>query len=121
MTEHVYCRMYGIQYRLKIVGYDMSVSPTLHEVCRGDFLKMLPYIQVGAAYATYTPFKVLRAAVADFKVRKIERVSDLTWRYEFETLAGIKFCVNLERRQYDADRYSSSSRFKGQSAKALRP
>lgn len=100
-TDTIYCRLYGVQYRLGVTGIDFSQSPTVYTVHACDLLHMLPSIHVGAAYSTYTPYRVLKAGRADFKIKLIEKISADEWRYSFVDSTGRPFNTILKRRKYD--------------------
>ena len=116
---HVLCRLYGVQHRLKITAYNMVQQPHILTVDSSDFLKMMPHVIVGAAYDTFTPYKILKAGRADFKIKKIERSDAYVWRYTFEDYRGQLFETYLIRRTYDYNQYSKSVRAKRQSTEAL--
>ncbi len=106
---HIYCRLYGIQYRLSILSINMAVQPTRVTVDAADVLRMLPRLNVGAAYAVYSPYRVLKAGRADFKIRKIERTDIHIWRYTFVDQTGQLFETYLKRRTYEALGHGDSS------------
>lgn len=116
---HVFCRLYGVQHRLKITAYNMVQRPHILTVDSSDFLKMMPHVIVGAAYDTFTPYKILKAGRADFKIKKIERSDAYVWRYTFEDYRGQLFETYLIRRIYDYNRYSKSVRAKRQSTQIM--
>lgn len=116
--SHIYCRLYGALYRLRIAGIDFSKKPTKYTVDSSDLLRMMPRIIVGAAYDTYTPFKVIKAGRADFKIKLIERVAPDEWRYTFVDVNGRPFETYLKRRQY-AIRHCESVSAKRQSTQFL--
>ncbi|QZE58820.1 hypothetical protein pEaSNUABM28_00263 [Erwinia phage pEa_SNUABM_28] len=114
MSNFIYCRLYGVQHRLNVEGIDFSQQTVSYMVSASDMLRMMPRIQVGAAYDTYTPYNVLKAGRADFKIKKIEKISADEWRYSFVDYADTPFNTILKRRSY-VDRTSESSRLKRQS------
>ena len=114
MTDMIYCRLYGVQYRLSVTGIDYSQKPTAYTVEPCDLLRMMPRIMVGAAYATYTPYRVLKAGRADFKIKLIEKIDEDNWRYSFVDHAGRPFSTILKRRTY-VDWTSESAWHKRQS------
>lgn len=120
MTDtHIYCKLYGMQHRLKITAFNFMKQPNMITVDSSDVLKMVPLINVGAAYDTYTPYNVLKAGRADFKIKLMERTDANVWRYTFEDYRGQLFETYLIRRIYDYNRYSKSVRAKRQSTEAL--
>ena len=118
MSDVIYCELYGVQYRLAVRGIDFSQSPTAYTVDASDLLRMMPRIMVGAAYDTYTPFNVLKAGRADFKIKLIEKLDEDSWRYSFVDYAGRPFSTILKRRTY-VDWASESRRLKRQSAEGV--
>ncbi|QZE59840.1 hypothetical protein pEaSNUABM39_00260 [Erwinia phage pEa_SNUABM_39] len=119
-SDTIYCRLYGVQYRLRVTGIDFSQSPTAYTVEPCDLLRMMPRIMVGVAYDIYTPYNVLKAGRADFKIKLIEKVSADEWRYSFVDYAGRPFSTILKRRKYD-HWFDQSPRPKGQGPKRVRP
>lgn len=120
MTDtHIYCRLYGVQYRLSITAFNFMKQPNMITVDSSDVLKMFPLLNVGAAYDTYTPYKVLKMGQADFKIRKIERTEAHVWRYTFEDSCGQMFEAYMIRRQYATHGNSDGVVFKGQATKIM--
>ncbi|ARW58899.1 hypothetical protein HOS33_gp259 [Erwinia phage vB_EamM_Y3] len=120
MSLHIYCRLYGVQHRLRITEHDFTRTPKMVTVCNADFLTMMPLVIVGAAYDTYTPYKILKAGKADFKIRRIERVSSDKWLYVFEDSQGNAFQTYLHRRMYETYRDNRSTRTERQTAEVVR-
>lgn len=116
---HVFCRLYGVQHRLKITAYNMVQRPHILTVDSSDFLKMMPHVIVGAAYDTFTPYKILKAGRADFKIKKIERSDAYVWRYTFEDYRGQLFETYLIRRIYETPRDCNGVVIKGQSTQIM--
>lgn len=117
MTDtHIFCRLYGVQHRLRITAYNFLKPQHMITVDPSDVLKMMPRIMVGAAYDTYTPYKVIKAGRADFKIRLIERTDANVWRYVFEDYRGKLFETYLTRRTYDTAGDNNSVKSKRQSS-----
>ncbi|AWY08521.1 hypothetical protein HOT49_gp262 [Erwinia phage vB_EamM_Alexandra] len=120
VSDTIYCRLYGVTYRLKVTGIDFSKTPTAYMVEPCDLLVMLPHFKPGAAYDTYPLFRILKAGRADFKIKLIEKVSSDEWRYSFVDYAGRPFSTILKRRKYD-HWFDQSPKPKGQGPKRVRP
>lgn len=116
--DFIYCTIFGVRHRLFVTKIDFSQTPIMHTVDQHDFLCVLPKIIVGAAYDTYTPYKVLKAGNADFRIKRIERLTLNTWRYTFIDTDGALFSVVLTRRSY-GDRPDKGSVFKRQGTKRI--
>ena len=119
MSDVIYCELYGVQYRLAVRGIDFSQSPTAYTVDASDLLRMMPRIMVGAAYDTYTPFNVLKAGRADFKIRLMEKTDAHIWRYVFEDYRGQMFETYLVRRHYETPRDCNGVVIKGQTTQIM--
>ncbi len=116
--DFIYCTIFGVRHRLFVTKIDFSQTPVMHTVDQHDFLSVMPEIVVGAAYDTYTPYKVLKAGNADFRIKRIERLTLNTWRYTFIDIDGALFSVVLTRRSY-GDRLDKGSVFKRQGTKRI--
>lgn len=120
MTDtHIYCKLYGVQHRLRITAYNFMKQPNMITVDSSDVLKMIPRVNVGAAYDTYTPFNVLKAGKADFKIRLMEKTDAHVWRYVFEDYRGQMFETYLVRRHYETPRDCNGVVIKGQTTKVM--